>query len=452
MNPDLIKKYNKQVPRYTSYPTVPHWMESNPSQKKWISSIDSIFNVQPVNVGIAIYIHLPYCESLCHYCACNKAISKNHEVELPYIRAVVQEWKLYKKVFDRAPKISEIHFGGGTPTFFSPENLKLLIENIIDGCEIESNHDFSFEGHPNNTTYQHLQTLYDLGFNRVSFGIQDFDPLVQKSINRIQPLEIVRNVTQWARDIGYESINFDLIYGLPNQTLKSVENTFSKVLELKPDRIAFYSYAHVPWKTGIQRKFNVDDLPSGVDKRALYELGKSLLEDSEYVEIGMDHFSLKSDSLFVAKTNYNLHRNFMGYNTNNCQILIGLGSSSITDIGSAYMQNEKGIGSYIRQVNDERFAIVKGHYLNSLEMRAKEHIMNLMCQGMTYLTKQDRLTYLEGNKYFNQLLDDNLISVTSTYFKINEFALPLMRNVCKVFDAYSIEEGSLESNRFSLAV
>ena len=294
----LVDKYNIPGPRYTSYPTVPYWNEDGFAPDLWKQSVIRSFSESNSEEGISIYIHLPFCEALCTFCACHKRITKQHSVEIPYLESVLKEWKLYLELFSEKPKLKELHLGGGTPTFFSPENLRKLLQGIFDTVEIADAQEFSFEGHPNNTTKEHLQTLFDLGFTRVSFGVQDYDPKVQKAINRIQPFENVKNVTEWAREIGYKSISHDLVFGLPHQTWDAMEFTIRKTLELKPDRLAFYSYAHVPWVKGVgQRGFDETDLPSGDEKRKLYEDGKKLLEDLGYIEIGMDHFSLEHDDL-----------------------------------------------------------------------------------------------------------------------------------------------------------
>ena len=246
----LIDKYNIPGPRYTSYPAVPFWDEASFTSDLWQQSVTKSFNESNAEEGISIYIHLPFCEALCTFCACHKRITKQHSVETPYLETVLKEWDLYVKLFSdsaKKPKIKELHLGGGTPTFFSPENLRKLLEGIFSKAEIAENPEFSFEGHPNNTTRAHLQTLYDLGFRRASFGVQDYDPKVQKAINRIQPFENVENVTNWAREIGYKGVSHDLVFGLPFHTWEKMEYTIRKTLELKPDRLAFYSYAHVPW-------------------------------------------------------------------------------------------------------------------------------------------------------------------------------------------------------------
>ena len=312
MDISLIRKYNVPGPRYTSYPTVPFWNKEGIEKSDWINSFQKAFDESNDAEGISLYIHLPFCENLCTFCGCHKRITKRHDVEEPYIDTVLKEWQLYLRHFSEKPKIKEIHLGGGTPTFFSSKNLKRLINGIVNTSDVMKNYEFSFEGHPNNTTEEQLTALYALGFRRCSFGVQDYDPIVQETINRVQPFENVERVTKLARKIGYTSISHDLVFGLPKQNLQNIIDTINKTKELKPDRIAFYSYAHVPWIKGVgQRGYDENDLPKDEVKRDLYEVGKQLFDKIGYVEVGMDHFALKTDSMYKAMKEKTLHRNFM---------------------------------------------------------------------------------------------------------------------------------------------
>ena len=340
MDIDLIRKYNVPGPRYTSYPTVPFWNKEGIKKSDWKNTFQKAFDESNETEGISLYIHLPFCENLCTFCGCHKRITKRHDVEEPYIETVLKEWQLYLKHFSEKPKIKEIHLGGGTPTFFSAENLKKLITGILETSDLIENHEFSFEGHPNNTTEEQLTVLYDLGFRRCSFGVQDYDPIVQKTINRIQPFENVERVTKLARKLGYTSISHDLVFGLPKQNLQNIIDTIHKTKELKPDRIAFYSYAHVPWIKGVgQRGYDENDLPKDEVKRDLYEVGKQLFDKIGYVEVGMDHFALKSDSMYKAMKEKTLHRNFMGYTSGKTALMVGLGMSAISDSWYSFAQN-----------------------------------------------------------------------------------------------------------------
>lgn len=301
------------------------------------------------------------------YILCShKHITKRHENEFPYINTVLKEWQLYLELLGGKPILRELHLGGGSPTFFSANHLKILVQGILNTVQLHQDYEFSFEGHPNNTNKEQLKELYHLGFRRVSFGVQDYDKKIQKAIHRIQPFQNVKNVTLWAREIGYTSVSHDLIFGLPFQNAQHIRKTIKKTQELKPDRISFYSYAHVPWIKGVgQRGFGDADIPKGNVKRELYEIGKQLLSEIGYIETGMDHFSLPTDSLYKAFKNSSLHRNFMGYTTNPTQLLIGLGMSSISDSWYSFAQNEKSLKNYQNKINSGQLAIVKGHQLTN---------------------------------------------------------------------------------------
>ena len=433
----LIQKYNVPGPRYTSYPTVPYWDIDSFSGKKWEASVQQSFSESNSTEGISLYIHLPYCESLCTFCGCHKRITKRHEVEEPYIATVLKEWSLYVALFSEKPVIKELHLGGGTPTFFSPENLKNLIDGIFEKATQAQNHEFSFEGHPNNTTKEHLQVLYDVGFRRVSYGVQDYNEKVQKAIHRIQPFENVKKVTEWAREIGYTSIGHDIIFGLPHQTMDHVIETINKTKTLLPDRLAFYSYAHVPWMKGNgQRGYKDSDLPSADLKRKQYETGKALLGQLGYEEIGMDHFALKTDELFISTQEGRLHRNFMGYTASKTQLMIGLGASSISDSWYGFAQNVKDLEEYRQLVENNVIPVVKGHILSSEDEVIRKHILNLMCSMDTSWFNEQMI--FSDLPIVLQRLDnmrkDGLIEINTHQLKVTQKGRPYMRNVCMAFD------------------
>ncbi|HEY0055796.1 MAG TPA: oxygen-independent coproporphyrinogen III oxidase [Pedobacter sp.] len=429
MNSNLIKKYNVAAPRYTSYPTVPCWDVESWNPEKWLDSVKRSYH-ESAEEGISLYIHLPFCESLCTYCGCNTRITKNHGVEEPYIQAVLKEWAMYCKVLETKPRIREIHLGGGTPTFFGHENLEKLVKGILSSAETVNDAEFSFEAHPANTTYEHLKTLFQLGFRRLSLGIQDFDPEVQAIINRKQSVEQVEQVTTQARQLGYTSINYDLIYGLPLQKLSSVQNTINEVIKLHPDRIAYYSYAHVPWTKPGQRNFNEADLPQDSEKRALYETGRKMLIEADYKDIGMDHFSLKTDKLYQASKSGTLHRNFMGYTDQYTQLSIGLGVSSISDSLYAFAQNSKQLSVYLKQVTDGNFPLMKGHVLTETDLANRREITNLMCKGYTKMNKTD----LQLIKRLAALEQDKLVEFDYNRLKVTTRGKAFLRNICMAFD------------------
>lgn len=434
---NLINKYNVAGPRYTSYPTVPFWDLDNFDAQKWKIGLLSFGKTEILTNGLSLYIHLPYCESLCTFCACHKRITKNHGVETSYIEALLAEWQMYLSILGVKPTIKEIHLGGGTPSFFSAENLQRLLSGILEKADVATNQAFSFEGHPNNTTEEHLQTLYDLGFRRVSFGVQDYDPIVQKAIHRIQPFEAVERVTNLARSIGYTSVSHDLVFGLPFQKVTSIKNTIQKTLELRPERIAFYSYAHVPWIKGNgQRGFEDEDLPTANEKRNLYEVGLELFEQSGYAEVGMDHFALPSDELFVAMKNEKLHRNFMGYTTQSSRAMIGLGASSISDIWGAFSQNPKDIEAYKNKVFNGELPAEKGHILTKTDLLVREQILNMMCNFKTSWS-DEWIFSEEMNQTLLEMKQDGILELQPNGLIVKQRAF--VRNICMVFDQYLVK-------------
>lgn len=437
MKNSILQKYNVPGPRYTSYPTVPYWDESDFTYQNWIDTLRKSFAESNTKEGLSLYIHLPFCESMCTFCGCNKRITKNHEVEHPYIEAILKEWAIYCQILEEKPIIKEIHLGGGTPTFFSIKSLEDLITGIFCYAEKAINHEFSFEGHPNNTTRAHLQKLYDLGFRRVSFGVQDYSDKVQKAINRLQPFHNVAKVTFWAKEIGYTSIGHDIIFGLPFQEIDDVIDTIEKTNSLQPDRLAFYSYAHVPWIKGNgQRGFNEDDIPKDETKRQLYEMGKDLLFDNEYYEIGMDHFALKNDSLYDSFTKGKLHRNFMGYSSSKTQLMIGLGVSSISDSWYSFAQNTKSLEEYYALLEADKLPIFRGHLLTDEDLIIRKHILNLMCHFET--SWHINANYFEEVPQIivqlKEMENDGLVIIEKNGIKVTNAGKPFVRNICMAFD------------------
>jgi oxygen-independent coproporphyrinogen-3 oxidase len=452
-DPELIARYNQPVPRYTSYPTVPFW-ENNIDSKAWEQIFSNRFSVQNSRTGISLYIHLPFCESLCTYCGCNKKITTNHSVEEVYINAIQKEWQLYRKLMKEHPVIREIHLGGGTPTFFSPGNLTRLLNIFLNDSVIHPNHVFSVEGHPNNTTRQHLDALYKKGFRRISYGVQDLDPEVQRVINRIQPYERVRQATEEGRSAGFTSVNFDLIYGLPLQTAESIDNTIREVITLKPERIAFYSYAHVPWTSKAQRLFDESDLPSAEKKLQLYLHGKQLLLSAGYHDIGMDHFALPEDELYIARQQGRLHRNFMGYTIQDAGILLGLGVSSISDTGNAFAQNNKTLHDYYDRINTGKLAVSRGYFLNEEDIVFRNYIKNISCTGCTAFRSSD-IPLLRAICFprLQQPLADGLVEYNERELRVTSKGSSFVRYICSAFDLHLLRHTiSSEAKIFSKAI
>ena len=433
---NLLKKYDVPGPRYTSYPTVPFWKNPDLSSNSWIESMRKNFASYRSN-EVSIYVHLPYCESLCTFCGCHKRITRNHSVETPYIDALLKEWSLYLSHFP-ALKIKELHLGGGTPTFFSPKELERLVQGLFGEENIDPKQvELGFEAHPNNTTYEHLSTLYRLGFRRVSFGIQDYDPVVQQAIHRQQTFDQVKEVHNAARDIGFTSISHDLVYGLPKQHLEAIEETVLKTLVLLPDRISLYGYAHVPWIKGNgQRGFIDADIPKSAEKRNLYEKAKIMLIDAGYQEVGMDHFALPKDALAKAFKAKSLHRNFMGYTTKNTHMMIGLGMSAISDSWFAFAQNDKDVASYMEKIQRGELAIFRGHLLDEMDLLLRAHILDLMCHFQTAFSEKTEWTelYARIREQIKEMSDDGLLILERNMVSITEKGIPFVRNCCMAFD------------------
>ena len=342
---------------------------------------------------------------------------------------------------------------GGTPTFFNPRNLEYLLTEIFRNCDKAREAEFGFEAHPTYTTKDHLVSLRNLGFQRVSYGVQDFDPLVQRAINRLQPFDLVEKAVSWARESEYRSVNLDLIYGLPFQKEYSIVNTIEKVVELDPDRIAFYSYAHVPWKSPAQRGYSDSDLPDDSYKRSLYELGRELLLLQGFKEVGMDHFAKPDDALYQAMIKGKLHRNFMGYTPVYTDLLIGLGASSISDAKYAYAQNKKQVEDYQHEIGKKGLAIAKGHFLSQQDHAVRKFITQLICQGESSwncFVKPKEGTM--GYRQLRQMEMEELLRFDQDGIRITQLGKTFIRNICKVFDIYLSEKARPVEPKFSKAI
>ena len=432
----LVRKYDRPVPRYTSYPTVPYWQTTPPNQEAWQAAVhDSMID----NAEISLYIHLPYCEQLCTYCGCNKHITKNHGVEAPYIDSLIKEWKIYVDRFPVRPSIKELHLGGGTPTFFGPRELQRLLDGIFAHADRADIHAFSFEAHPSSTIEGHLKVLASFGFDRVSIGVQDFSQAILQLINRHQTYGQVVQTVELARKHNYRSVNFDIIYGLPTQTKEDILRTVDEISRFLPERIAFYSYAHVPWISKSQRAYSESDLPLGDEKRALHDLGQELLLDLGYKGIGMDHFALPQDDLYLASSNNSLHRNFMGYTPMHTKLAIALGSSAISDSWDTYIQNEKTVKGYQKALLEEnRLPIYRGHQLSKEDQLVRRHIHNLMCKQETSW-RDSKLRCLAIDRavpFWDDMAADGLLVRSPFRVKVTEKGTPSLRNICLPLDDY----------------
>ena len=432
---DLIRKYNKPGPRYTSYPPVPFWQNS-PDENTWIKHLKTNYDPQ---TGIDLYVHVPYCESLCYYCGCSRTITKNHDVEDPYLQTLMKEWELYESKLGFTPAINSLHFGGGTPTFLSPQNLDKLMESLLKN---RAPHFIgSIEIDPRTCQSGHLDVLVRNGIKRVSLGIQDFDPEVQKLINRHQPFSLVRSLVDSIRAKGIQSLNFDLIYGLPGQTKKTITGTIESVKEMKPDLIAFYSYAHLPERIKNQRLIPENKLPQAELKRELYEHGRKLLQEAGYVEVGMDHFALPSSYLYQAKFQDQLHRNFMGYVDKKSPILLGLGPTSISDSSLSFSQNEKDMKSYESKIHKGKLPIEKGHTHSETDLRVQEIILDLMCRDKASFA--GNIPYMsEIRSELSDFANDGIIEIFDDVIFVTETGKAFVRNVAMSFDYHLREQAT----------
>ncbi len=435
----LIKKYNIAGPRYTSYPTVPYWDDS-PNVEQWIAALkDALTESERIGRGAAMYIHIPFCESLCTFCGCNTRITKKHGRGVPYVQTVIAEMALYFKALGRTTpiEVAELHLGGGTPTWLTPEELKMMMEGLSQYIMPANGSEYSFEADPRVTSNEQLLALHSLGFTRLSLGIQDFDPKVQEIVNRVQSVEQVESLTLTARELGYTSINYDLIYGLPLQTKDSIRRTIDEVRRMKPERIAFYAYAHIPWIKPGQRKYTEADLPDGETKRQLYELGREMLEECGYREIGMDHFALETDGLWQAVQRKTLHRNFMGYMPKDVHPMLMLGCSAIGDAWTAFAQNIKEVEEYEATVAAGIIPIYRGHQLTKEDQILRRHVLNIMTRGETEWSEAALYTdYLEevAGK-LAEPVKDGLIVLGKHSAKVTQQGKPFLRNLCMAFDA-----------------
>lgn len=431
---DLFEKYNQPVPRYTSYPTVPHWTKV-PDENEWFKSIGH--SLSPSTASWSLYLHMPYCESLCHFCGCTKIITADHSRENPYIDLLIQEFDLYLKNVPAlaAKPLSQIHLGGGSPTFFSAKSLARLCQHIFSKIKPADRFEGSIEVDPRRLKRDQLSALRDFSFNRVSLGVQDFDPQVQMAVNRFQPLSQTVQAVEWARELGYRSINFDLIYGLPKQTPQTITQTLKTVLELGPDRIALYSLALVPWLKPSQKLFKPADLPEGKSKRDLYELAKAALLQADYIEIGMDHFAKPNDDLAVALRHKNLHRNFMGYTDQKTDVLLGLGMSAISETHDHFLQNSKELPVYQNSIEANALSIEKGHCLTEEDIKRKNQILALMTLFELDLNDE----YRELSSRLHEFSQDGLISWAGTRLTVTTLGRPFIRNICAALDEHILK-------------
>ena len=442
-SPELIRCFDVPGPRYTSYPTADRFVEAFTADEVARALAQRRNGAAAMLLPLSLYIHIPFCESLCYYCACNKIITKHHERGETYLCYLSREVDLYTAHLGAGQMVSQLHLGGGTPTFLSDSELRELMAMLRRSFTFAPGGEYSIEVDPRTVDASRLATLAELGFNRLSLGVQDFDPAVQKAVHRIQPAEQVFSLVASARALGFDSVNVDLIYGLPQQTPESFDRTLAQINELRPDRIALYAYAHLPERFKPQRRITAAELPPASAKLAMLSRSLLALQNAGYVYVGMDHFALPNDPLAVAKRQGRLHRNFQGYSTQPDCDLISLGVSAIGRVGAAYSQNAKTLEEYYDYLDQGRLPVVRGLALSRDDLVRRSVIMALMCQGQLEFESIDLGHLIEFKSYFSAELDtlremqaQGLVEVGETGIQVTEMGWFFVRGVAMVFDRY----------------
>jgi oxygen-independent coproporphyrinogen-3 oxidase len=443
LTPELLTRFDVPGPRYTSYPTADRFVEAF-SQADLHQALDlRNQGLGPKNRPLSIYVHIPFCESLCYYCACNKIITKHHEKAEPYLRYLAKEVELYTSSIGIGQSVSQLHLGGGTPTFLSNDELREWMSVLKRSFNFVAGGEYSVEVDPRTVNEERLALLFELGFNRLSLGVQDFDPEVQKAVHRIQPATQVFALMAAARKMGFESVNVDLIYGLPKQTPESFDRTLKQVNDLRPDRIALYAYAHLPERFKPQRRILAAELPAASSKIAMLSRSLDALMNAGYVYVGMDHFALPDDALAVAKRQGRLHRNFQGYSTQPDCDLIGLGVSAIGRMGGTYSQNAKTMEEYVDMLDNGQLPIVKGLALSRDDLIRRAWIMAIMCQGHVQYDAFNEAWLIDAKKYFaseisqlESLQTQGLVELSDGGLQVTPMGWFFVRGVAMVFDKY----------------
>jgi oxygen-independent coproporphyrinogen III oxidase len=443
LTPELLRRHDVAGPRYTSYPTADRFVEAFRPDDYLRALQQRRSGASALVLPLSLYVHVPFCESLCYYCACNKIITKHHERAAEYLRYLAREVDLHTAELGLGQTVSQLHLGGGSPTFLSDAELRELMAMLKRSFTLTPGGEYSIEIDPRTIDPSRLDTLAELGFNRLSFGVQDFDPAVQKAVHRIQPAEQVFALVQAARERGFESVNVDLIYGLPQQTPESFARTLEQVCELRPDRIALYGYAHLPERFKPQRRIASAELPGAAAKLAMLSGALERFMGAGYVYVGMDHFALPNDALAVAKRQGRLHRNFQGYSTQSDCDLIGLGVSSIGRIGATYSQNAKTLEEYYDAIDHGCFAVVRGLALSRDDLVRRAVIMALMCQGEVLFESINLAYLIDCRTYFapelealRELQDQGLVRLDNSGVQVTATGWFFVRAVAMVFDRY----------------
>jgi len=442
ISPNFLAKYNRPGPRYTSYPTAPVWQDNfGPGD------LEQVFTgADAASAPVSLYMHLPFCESLCLFCACNVVIQKDKSVAVPYLNVLKREIEHVSRYVSRTRPVIQFHWGGGTPTYLSPAQMEDLLGYARERFTFAPDAEIGVEVDPRVTTAEHLETMRRLGFNRLSMGIQDFNPEVQKAVHRIQPYEMTRDTIEAGRRLGFDSINVDVIYGLPFQTAQSFGESVDKVIGLGPDRVAMFSYAHVPWLKKQQGSF-VKHLPEGMEKFRIFQTGLARFLEAGYLYIGLDHFARPSDELSLAQKNRTLHRNFQGYTTKAGADLYGMGVSAISGIGKSYAQNYRDLPSYQDAVAQRGLATMRGYRLSQDDVIRRAVINRLLCHTVIPKREVEREFAISFDEYFaeetarlEEFIADGLVRVSPDEIRVTVLGQIFIRNVAMIFDAYLKEQ------------
>lgn len=457
-NSELLEKYGNAGPRYTSYPTAKQFHSR--FTEKHFKSIAMQTNEDFIPKPLSIYVHIPFCKEVCFYCACNKVVTANRNRASTYIEYLEKEIALHGELFDKDREVEQLHFGGGTPTYLSVEQLETVILKLRENFNIKNDDegDYSIEIDPRQIGDHSLEKLRLLGFNRISIGVQDIDIKVQKAVNRIQPIDQTKNIVIAARKNSFKSINMDLIYGLPKQTMESFSETLDSVIAMQPDRIAIYHYAHMPQLFKVQRQINDEDIPSPSKKIHILDTAIKKLNLAGYAYIGMDHFAKKTDSLFIAQQQRSLHRNFQGYTTNSDCDQLGIGASSISNLGDCYSQNHTNIDDYYHCLNNNVLPIKHGYKLDLDDCMRRHIIMQLICNfNLAYEDIEAQFHISFEDYFYNELIElremhnDGLLDLKPKSIQVNKAGVYLIRNICSVFDKHNFNQ-SLNKDTFSQQV
>ena len=443
VTPELLTRFDVSGPRYTSYPTADRFVDAFGEDEYVLALQQRRQSAVGKALPLSIYVHIPFCESLCYYCACNKIITKHHDRADVYLRYLSREIDLHTVHCGVGQVVSQLHLGGGTPTFLSDAGLRELMAMLKRSFSFAPGGEYSIEVDPRTVDADRLALLAELGFNRLSFGVQDFDAEVQKAVHRIQPAEQVFALVESARSIGFDSVNVDLIYGLPRQTPESFDRTLAQVAQLHPDRIALYAYAHLPERFKPQRRIISAELPTASSKVSMLSQSLDAFMEAGYVYVGMDHFALPTDALAIAKRQGRLHRNFQGYSTQPDCDLIALGVSAIGRVGATYSQNSKTLDEYYDFLDQGRLPIVRGLALTRDDLVRRAAIMALMCQGELLFEPMEQAWLIDFRKYFASeisqlegMVDQGLVTVGPEGIEVTAMGWFFVRGIAMVFDRY----------------